>query len=158
MTQRVVAISSAVLVLIIFAANSSTAQEHRLKKSEVPKAVLESFQKQYPTAKILGYSKEAEKGTTSYEVESIDGKIRRDVSFAADGSIGSVEESVSYAELPDLVRKAMTTHHAHAKVVSCERAINGTTTQYELVVTAPGEGKHELVFNQDGTLAESEKK
>lgn len=147
----------ALLVAVMCFANTSPAQEQSLKKKDVPKAILAAFQQSYPKATIKGYAKETDEGTVVYEIESMEGNIHRDVTYTADGTVATIEESLPYAELPEPVRNAVTKEYPKAKVSMCEKVTNGSTTQYELVVRS-GKQKNELVYNADGSLVTKEKK
>ena len=89
---------SDVLMITIAASGLGLAQETSIKKEAVPSSVLEAFRKSYPSATIRGYSKESKEGKTEYEIESVEGKIHRDVTFASDGSLVSVEESIRFGD------------------------------------------------------------
>ncbi|HTK83108.1 MAG TPA: PepSY-like domain-containing protein [Bacteroidota bacterium] len=132
-------------------------QEVSLRKNDVPKPILESFQKAYPKAMITGYSKETDKGVTSYEIESREGSVHRDVQYAPDGTLIVVEESMPYNKLPRAVRNAVTKEYPKGKVTYCEKLSKTESTQYEVALKS-GKQKYEVVFNSDGSIAETEKK
>ena len=157
MTHRLFLIAVTMLAAMIVVTATCFPQEQSLKKKDVPKAILDAFKTSYPKATIKEYSKEIEKGTVVYEVESVEGTTHRDISYTADGAVVSVEESLPYKELPQVVRDALTKEYPKAKVSICEKVIKGSTTQFELLVKS-GKQKLELVYNADGTLAEKEKK
>lgn len=144
-------------VAVLCCTGMSPAQEQSLKKRDVPKAVLAAFQQSYPRVTIKGYAKETDNGTVVYEVESVEGCIHRDVTYTADGSIVTTEESLAYTELPEPIRDAMTKEYPKAKISVCEKITKGLTTQFELIVQS-GKRKNELVFNADGSLEKNEKK
>jgi hypothetical protein len=145
------------LVAVICISAICFPQEQSLKKKNVPKAILDAFQASYPKATLKGYSKEKDKETVVYEVESVEGKIHRDVSYTVDGAVISVEESLPYDKVPQPVRDALLKEYPKAKVSMCEKVTKGETIQYELLVRS-GKQKYELVFNTDGTIVEKEKK
>lgn len=153
-------IGSLTIVLVLVGAivtSSSPAQEQNIQKKDVPKPILEAFQKAYPKATIKGYSKETDQGTVMYEVESVEGKVHRDITYTADGSLVSIEESLPFSDLPQPVRDTIAREYPKAKISMCERVMNGSTTQFEMVI-ATGKQKYELVLNADGTVAKKEKK
>ena len=153
-------IGSLTIVLVLAGAivtSSSPAQEQNIQKKDVPKPILEAFQKAYPKATIKGYSKETDQGTVMYEVESVEGKVHRDITYTADGSLVSIEESLPFSDLPQPVRDTIAREYPKAKISMCERVMNGSTTQFEMVI-ATGKQKYELVLNADGTVAKKEKK
>ena len=154
--------SALLSLLVLLAAAISQAypqeeQEQSIKKKDVPKPILEAFEKAYPKAMITGYSKETDKGVTSYEIESKEAGVHRDVQYAPDGTLIVVEESMPYAKLPDAVRNAVTKEYPKGKVTHCEKLSKTALTQYEVALKS-GKQKYEVVFNSDGTIAETEKK
>jgi len=157
MKQPTLLRSLAFLLTMPLLATSVHAQEQSIKRKDVPKTILAAFEKTYPKAKIKGYAKEVEEGKTVYEVESVEGTVHRDITYVADGSIVSIEESLPVNKLPDVIRSAAEKQYPKSKISSCEKVTKGTIMQYELVVTT-GKQKHELVLNPDGTVAKTEKK
>jgi hypothetical protein len=134
-----------------------SSQEQLLKRSDVPGAVLDAFHKAYPKATIKGFSREVEKGKVLYEVESTEGKIHRDVSYNADGSVITLEETLPISELPEAVRSSMKTDYPRARITRCEKVTRGQTVQYELAIHS-GKIRSEVVFDADGKLVKNEKK
>jgi hypothetical protein len=157
MSHRALTITLTLLVAIIGFSSTSSTQEEALGKKDVPKVILDAFHKSYPKATIKGYSRESDQGNVSYEIESIEAKTHRDISYTADGSVIAIEESLTYLDLPEPIRSAITKEYPSAKVLTCERVIKRSTTQFELLVRS-GNQKHELVFNADGSLVKKEKK
>ena len=91
----------------------------------LPNAVLSAFKAAYPNAVIRGTSKETEKGTTYYEVESVDGKLNRDLLYTADGKVVEIEESIAATDLPTAVQKTLAKDYPGAKVLKAERMTKG---------------------------------
>jgi hypothetical protein len=118
---------------------------------------LDAFRKSYPKATVKGYSKETDDVKVVYEVESIEGKKHRDISYTFDGSVITIEESLAYTDIPALIRDVITKDYPKAKVFTCEKVMEGSITQFELLIQM-GKKKQELVFNTDGSLVEKEKK
>ncbi len=148
---------SVVLIILLAASPSFARQEHKLKKKDVPKAVLESFEKSYPGAKAKEFSTESENGKTTYEIESVDGKVSRDVSYDAAGNVVSVEETISPASLPDPVSAALKKDYPKCKVLKCEKVSEGSALSYELLVQV-GKKKTEVVYSPEGKVLETERK
>ena len=143
--------------IIVLQATAGSAQEQSIQKKDMPAAVLEVFQKSYPKAIIKGYSKEMERDNLTYEIESVEGKVHRDVTYSADGSLISVEESLPYSQLPEPVRTAIAKEYPKSKVSLCERVMKGDARQFEVLI-ASGKQKYELVLSGDGTIVKTEKK
>lgn len=149
--------SCTLLLALPLLAASVHAQEQSIKRKDVPKAILAAFEKNYAKSKIKGYAKEVDDGKTVYEVESVEGTVHRDITYMADGSVVSIEESLSVSELSDVILSAAEKQYPNSKISGCEKVTKGGIMQYELVVTT-GKQKHELVLNPDGTVAKTEKK
>jgi len=135
----------------------SLAQEQSIKKKDMPKGILESFQKSFPKVKTIGYSKETVEGDLFYEIESAEGTVHRDVTYAADGSLVSVEETLPFDELPEPVRTTISTEYPEAKIARCEKVMKGSTIEFEVLVSS-GKQKHELLLSEDGTVLKKETK
>jgi uncharacterized membrane protein YkoI len=104
----------------------------------LPPAVLTAFQKAYPKAVIKGASKEVEKGVTYYEVESVDGKMNRDLLYAADGKVVEVEEAVAPGALPAAVLKALDKAYPGYKIVKAEELTKDGQKLFELQIQVKG--------------------
>lgn len=57
-------------------------QEKKLKPKQLPAAVQAAFQMAYSTAIIKPANSEVESGKAIYEVQSLDGKIKRDLLYS----------------------------------------------------------------------------
>ena len=97
-------LTAGVVSLLTF---SVSAQEVRLRKKQVPRAVIAAFQSAYPHATIKGYSRERENGKIYYEVESVEGQTTRDVLYNADGTVAEIEESIATGDLPAAAGEAL---------------------------------------------------
>jgi outer membrane lipoprotein-sorting protein len=98
----------------------------------LPDAVLAAFKAAYPKAEIKGASKEVENGVTQFEVESVDGKLNRDLIYAADGKVLEFEEAVAPESLPAAVKATLAKDYADAKVLKAETLTKDGTMVYEL--------------------------
>jgi hypothetical protein len=104
----------------------------------LPPAVLDAFQKAYPKAVIRGASKETEKGVTYYEVESVDGKMNRDLLYTADGKTVEIEETVVPGALPSAVLKSLDKAYPGCKIVKAEDLTKGGQKLFELQIVVKG--------------------
>ena len=136
-------------------ASANEDKEKQLAKNDVPAAVLSAFEKAYPKAVVKGYSQEEKDGKTVYEVESLEGKTHRDVSYLADGSLVVTEEVVAAKNLPAAVRQAVIKGHPKGKIALAEKITEGKTIEYEVVV-ADGKTKIEIKLDVSGKVLESE--
>src|SRR3990172_5700352 len=124
----------AVVFLAVGSCGSAWAQEDqeaKIEKKDVPAVVLAAFAKAFPKATVKGYAKEMEKGQTMYEVECVEGKTHRDVTFAPDGKLLMVEEEVEMSQVPEAVRQALEKKFPKAKVDIAEKITDGKTVAYE---------------------------
>ena len=144
-------------VAIVAIAGAVVSQEQSLKKNDVPKVILDQFQKSYPKATVKGYAKETDAGKIAYEIESTEGATHRDVSYNADGSVIAIEESMAFADMPEAVRTNVKKEYAKSKISTCEKVTEGDVVHYELIVKT-GKKNQELVYNADGTMVKKEKK
>jgi uncharacterized membrane protein YkoI len=106
--------------------------------SVLPPAVLAAFKTAYPKAEIKGASKETEKGVTYYEIESVDGKMNRDLLYAADGKVVEVEEAVAPGALPAAVLKALGKAYPGYKILKAEDLVKDGQKLFELQIQVNG--------------------
>lgn len=137
------------------AAAKAEESEMSVAKKDVPAPVLAAFAKAYPKATVKGYAKETEKGQTSYEVESMEGPLHRDVSYAADGKLLLVEESIELKDVPAAVQQALEKMYPKAKVNIAEKVMDGASVAYEFHVTTPQGKKAEVKFDAAGKEVKS---
>ena len=143
--------AAALILACACLAPSAHAGERKLTEKQVPAAVLAAFRKAYPAASIRGLAKETGHGRTTFEIESEDGQVRRDLSYLGDGTLAEIEETVSANDLPAPVAAALDTKFHGAKVVKAEKDTRGGVITYELRIS---EGHHarEVVFAVDGKV------
>jgi Putative beta-lactamase-inhibitor-like, PepSY-like len=143
-------VATGIIAVLSLAAVSANAGEKKITRKQVPAAVVAAFEKAYPSAAIKGYAREEEDGNTYYEIESVDGKTRRDVLYRADGTVEELEEAITLAALPEAVRSAIKKEYGRSPITGVEKTLEGGTVHYEVHMTT-GASKHEVVFNEDGT-------
>ncbi len=100
----------------------------------LPPAVLSAFKTSYPNAVIKGTSKETEKGITYYEVESVDGKLNRDLLYTADGKAAEIEEAILPERLPAAVQQALAKAYPGSKILKAEALTKGDQKLFELKI------------------------
>ncbi len=147
------AIFSALLLTMTLGAQE---QEKKLTKKELPAAVLSAFQKTYPKANIKGIAEEKKDGKTYFEIESIDGKISRDLLYLADGSVAEIEESMAVAELPEAVKTSVDAKYPKAKIAKAEKVIKGKDVSYSVGLKTE-KGKVTLDMDASGKVLKEEK-
>ncbi len=130
-----------------------TAQERKIGRKEVPAAVLAAFGKVYPHARIRGTSTEVEKGTTYYEIESLDGTQVRDILYLADGTAAEIEEVVAPGALPAPVKAAVGKEFAKAGIAKAEKVTKESDVSYEVHVSL-GLKKGSILVDPSGKILE----
>jgi hypothetical protein len=95
---------------------------------------LNAFRTAYPKAVIKGASKETEKGVTYYEIESVDGKMNRDLLYTADGKAVEVEESIAPGALPPAVLQALAKAYPGYKILKAEDLLKDGKKLFELQI------------------------
>ena len=123
--------------------------EQSITRKEMPAAVLAAFAKAYPKANIIGYSKETENNQTTYEIESMEGQLHRDVTYMDDGKLVSVEESIEVAEIPAAVKAAIDKKFPGGKITRAEKVTKGSAIAYEFEIEFKGQTV-EIVFDAAG--------
>ena len=118
-----------VLVCVMFAlilclATNVSAEEKKLKKSDLPTAVQKTADEQSKGATVRGYGSEIEGGKKVYEVELTINGHSRDVTIAADGAVLEIEEQVALDSLPAAVREGLQRKAGAGKILSIRTSTN----------------------------------
>lgn len=95
-----------------------------IKVKDLPDAVLTAFKAAYPDAKIKEAAKEEDNGQVVYEIESVDGKQKRDILYAPDGTVVEIEETMAFEAQSDVVQKTVKEKYQNAKVEKTEKLIS----------------------------------
>jgi hypothetical protein len=141
-----VAIAASGLLL----AGTASAQEKKIKRSDLPPAVEKTVAAQSEGATIKGFSTEKEKGQTLYEVELMVNGHSKDISMAADGSIVEVEEQVVLDSLSADVKAGLQAKAGKGKILKVESLTKkGKLVAYEAQVDTNGK-KSEVQVGPDG--------
>ena len=140
-----------VVTLTICVVSSSNAQDKKITKKDVPAAVLKAFAAAYPKAKVNNYGTEVEKGVTYYELETVEGKIKRDLLYKADGTLAESEEILTPAMVPDGIAKSIKTEFPKGKVVSGEKTTKDGVSTFDIIVVN-GKEKVRVNLGADGKI------
>jgi hypothetical protein len=146
MKDYLVAFAAGVLLL----AGSASAQEKKIKRSDLPPAVEKTVAAQSAGATIRGFSTEKENDQTLYEVEMTVSGHSKDVSMTADGSIVEVEEQVALDSLSPEVKAGLQAKAGNGKILKVESLTKkGKLVAYEAKVETNGK-KTEIQVAPDG--------
>ena len=146
MKNYLVAFAAGVLLL----ASSASAQEKKIKRSDLPPAVEKAVAAQSVGATIRGFSTEKENGQTLYEAELTVNGHSKDISMTADGSIVEIEEQVSLDSLPAEVKAGLQAKAGNGKILKVESLTKkDKLVAYEAKVETNGK-KTEIQVGPDG--------
>ena len=146
----------AITLMSIIITSSCFAQEKKIDKKDLPKAVVESFHKSYPNAEIKGASTEKENGKTYYEIESMDGTQGRDLLYTKDGKIAEIEETLAAEHVPDFVKNSLMKKYPKSTIHKVEKLTKGKKISFEAVVEHDGK-KSEVVLDSKGKIQKMKK-
>ncbi len=136
-------------VVLVFALAAS-AQEKKIKKSDLPAAVQKTADEQSKVATVKGYNSEVEDGKTIYEVELTVNGHSRDVSISPAGEVVELEEEVTLDSLPVEVRDGLQKKAGAGKITKVESLTKkGKLVAYEAQVRTNGK-KSEVQVGPDG--------
>jgi hypothetical protein len=131
-------------------AGSASAQEKKIKRSDLPSAVEKTVAAQSVGATIRGFSTEVEKGQTLFEVEMTVSGHSKDISMTADGSIVEVEEQVVLDSLSAEVKAGLQAKAGKGKITKVESLTKkDKLVAYEAQVVTNGK-KSEVQVGPDG--------
>lgn len=135
----------------------TNAGEKDLRKDQVPKPVVEAFEKAYPNAKKVEFEEETFEGKTVYEVEYKENRKEYDLLYDADGTLLRKEEEIDVQTLPEPIRQAVTKAYPKAKIKEAEKLMkpDGTVTGYEVEIKE-GRKEFELELDTDGQILKTE--
>jgi hypothetical protein len=145
-TKYLVALAASGLLL----AGIASAQEKKIKRSDLPPAVEKTVAAESKGATIRGFSTEQEKGQTLYEVALTVNGHSKDVSMAADGTVVEVEEQVALDSLSAEVKAGLQAKAGAGKILKVESLTKkGKLVAYEAQVETNGK-KSEVQVGPDG--------
>ena len=142
--------TAAVAAVVLFVLLPISAQEKRIKRSDLPPAVEKSVVENSRGATIRGLSQEREHGRTFYEAELIVNGHSKDVLMDKNGAVIEIEEQVAIDALPPPVRAELQGKAGRGKLLKVEsRTKNGKVVAYEALVVTKGK-KAEVRVSPDG--------
>jgi len=145
-TNYLVAIAASSLLLV----GAASAQEKKIKRSDLPPAVEKTVAAQSAGATIRGFSTEKEKGQTLYEVEMTVNGHSKDISIAPDGAIVEIEEQVALDSLSPEVKAGLQAKAGKGKILKVESLTKkDKLVAYEAQVETNGK-KSEVQVGPDG--------
>ncbi len=144
---------SGIFILVVWALAGS-AQEAKLRSSEVPPTVNAAAEKQFAGARLSAWSKEVENGKTTYEVSVVSGSSKKDAVFNPDGSLAAIEEVVAVSALPVQVRDAVSARYPGSTLRKAEKITSGDQVQYEVALAKAA--KKEVLLSAEGKIVKEQ--
>jgi uncharacterized membrane protein YkoI len=137
--------------------STSSAQERRLKREQLPAAVQKTVSEQSKIGRVRGISAEREKGKILYEVELTQNRHEKDILIDDQGNIVEVEDEVPLSSVsPDvkagLLKAAGTGTISHVESLTK----NGKIVAYEAVVKNGSKNQEIQVAPNGSKLADVE--
>lgn len=134
------------------------AGEKELNKDQVPKAVIDAFEKAYPNVKELEFEEETFEGKTAYELEYKKNGIEYELLYSADGALLQKEEEIDGKSLPEPVAQAIQKAYPNAEIKEVEKLMkpDGAVSGYEMEIQAPGSREIELQVDASGNILKTE--
>lgn len=141
--------------LIVF--SQANANEKEMSKHQVPKAVLEAFEKAYPNAKEVEFEKEMIEGKAVYEVDYKENGREYEILYDSDGVILQMEETLDVKALPEPIAQAISKAYPKATIEDAEKVMkpDGTVIVYEVEIKMEGK-KLELELDASGKILKIE--
>jgi len=154
--NRVLFVMVSLFCMVIIWSGINNAGEQKFSKKKIPAAVLSAFQSKYPNAKIKGQSVETEKGIKYYEIESVDGKINRNLLYTSDGKIKEIEESMDIKTLPAELKSTLDKEFPKGKILTAEKVTSDTVITYEFQIK-DGKKTKGVTLNSSGKILKGKK-
>lgn len=138
---------SAILTTIVCIFTTLSAAAQDLRPGEVPQAVIQAFEKNYPNARFVEWEREGQ----MYEVEFNTGMFSdHEVIFDAQGNEIRHKEEVGKNDLPEVVLKAIQGSYANYRVDDVDRITENGKVTYK-VDLENRQGDMDVWFSEDGS-------
>jgi uncharacterized membrane protein YkoI len=149
---------TAALVTLPMVLGQANAGGKDLSKGQVPKAVIDAFEKAYPNAKSPEFETETFEGRAVYEVEYKENGKEYEALYSADGILVQTEEEIDVKSLSEPVVQAVNKTYPEANIKEAEKLMkpDGTLTGYEVEIKTEGK-KFELELDVNGKILKTEK-
>src|SRR5258708_31973579 len=129
---------------------SAMAQEKKIERPDLPAAVEKTVAAQSKGAIIRGFSKEMEKGKTTYEVQMTVNGHTKDLEVDESGVVIEVEEQVALEALPTAARIGLQAKAGKGRITKVESITKkDRLVAYEAQVDTDGK-KSEVQVGADG--------
>lgn len=156
--QRIISRMAAALGMLLLAVFVVKAEEEKVALDKLPQGVIDAVKAKFPKAKLVGASKEEEKGKTVFEVTIKNGKRSIDVTLTTAGKILTIEKEINAKRLPKVVKEALDAKYPNAKIKLAEEISKpDTVAAYEMVIVTADAQNLEVSFDPQGKFLAEEK-
>jgi uncharacterized membrane protein YkoI len=139
-----------VLIGCLAVLGNAMAQEKKIERQDLPAAVEKTVAAQSKGATIRGFSKETEKGKTTYEVQMTVNGHTKDLEVDESGVVMEVEEQVALEALPTEARIGLQARAGKGRITKVESITRkDRLVAYEAQVDTDGK-KSEVQVGADG--------
>jgi len=136
-----------VIVAVLLTVNGYA---QKVKEAEVPKAVVESFNKNFPGAKAEKWEKEEGR----YEAEFDWKKTEASADFSDDGKLLETEQEIKTSALPTSINEYIAKNYAGYKITDASKITEASgNVKYEAEVEK-GKEEFDLIFDSTGSFIE----
>ncbi len=141
-------ITIAALVLMI-----NTAGAQKVKETEVPKAILTSFQEHFKGAKVEKWQKEK---NGEYEAEFDWNKVETSANFSTDGKLMETETEMKVSELSKTITDYITKNYGDYKTSEAAKIVDAAGKVWYEAEVKKGKEEMDLIFDANGTFVKKE--
>ncbi|WP_041578888.1 PepSY-like domain-containing protein [Zunongwangia profunda] len=114
-------------------------------RADVPSVVLNAFQSNYPKASDVEWEMLGDDYQVDFEIERVD----YEAIFSAEGDMLKYKYEISSTELPEAVKKAITTNYGNYQIDDTDILVINKDLYYQ--VELDGKPDKHLVLNEDGS-------
>ncbi len=130
------------------------AAEKKIKQSDLPAAVQKSAELQSAGATVTGYTSDKVDGAMVYEMNLVTDGLTRSVSMDQDGAVVSVEQEITWAQVPADVKTDFTNVTGKGKLGAVSSITKqGKIVSYEAVIVNPKGEKSRVQVKPNPTTA-----
>jgi uncharacterized membrane protein YkoI len=151
--------STVLFFALCFVALSANAQEMEIKKADVPKPVIEAFEKAHASAKDVKYEKEMRDGKPHFFIEYKESGMEKEFIYAEDGTLVEMELEIAVKDLPANIAEAVKKDHPKGEIIEVEKVMkaDGTLLGYEVDIKEGDVKKISLYYDTTGKLLRTHK-
>lgn len=126
---------------------------------QIPKKVRSALRAKFPKAQVQKWTKETEDNVTVYDFELTQDGRKFEADIREDGSIHNWEEQITARDLPQAVRRTVTTKYPKATIkeimrITAVKAGKDVLEGYEVVLQTPEKKTVEVTVAPNGKILE----